>query len=126
MNEALRGSGRTTRLVEQACKAAWSGRAVYLFAHNAQYAEQLKAQVKDAWFKMADHNLGHGIKVESMKHWEEHRLWDWNEMKPSYNSYHPNCLFLVDHFAVEQRLAQIHADIKHLATLAGKLYPHTV
>ncbi len=125
MNEALRGSGRTTRLVETACKAAYVGRAVYILTAGTEHAKYLEPMIERTWDAMRGQG-GHGIKVESMQHWDKHQQWDWDNMKPAYHGAHPNCLFLVEHFAVEQRLQQIHADIKYLATLAGKLYPHTV
>lgn len=126
MNEHLRQTGRTTRLVEQACREAYAGRAVYLLVPGHDQVRWMEDFVNRTWAKMVNEARPHGIKVENMRHWDDHRLWDWAEMQPMPRNHHSNCLFLVDHTAVEIRLEQVQRDIKHLAELAGKLYPHTV
>lgn len=125
--EALRQTGRTTRLVEKACREALIGRAVYILALDVRQVKYIQHQVEGTWARMhGAEGRRHGIKVESMMDWEGHRQWDWNDMLPMHRDYHPNCLFLVDHAAVEFRLDQVQADIKYLAKLAGTLFPHTV
>lgn len=127
MNEALRHTGRTTRLLEHACRAAEQGRAVYYFVETARMAKLFEQFVERAWnVPGRDLRRGHGIKVENMAHWDYHGLWDWADMQPRNPGAHPNCLFLVDHHTVEQKLTSVQAEIKRLAELAGKLYPHTV
>lgn len=125
MNEIHRQSGRTTRMLEDACRAAYVGRAVYILVHSHDAARYLEKHVNATWEKMTRPGAQHGIKVESMTQWDHHGQWNWHKMQP-YGNPHPNCLFLVDHHAVELKLEQVHAEIQSLATLAGKLYPHTV
>lgn len=126
MNEHLRQTGRTTRMIEEACRAAECGRAVYVLTSVCN-VKLLQNAINKHWInRHPEPGLNSGIKVESMEHWERHQLWDWGQMQPSYKGAHQSCLWLVDHYVVELKLEQIHSDIKYLTTLAGRLYPHTV
>ena len=125
MNDHLRQTGRTMRLLEKSIWHAERGLAVYVFMPTADMCKEMRHRLERMW--AAQHTgQGHGIQFESMQHWEAHRLWDWNTMEPLRKNFHPNCVWLVDHTCVERHLEQVHADIKYLAKLAGQLYPHTI
>lgn len=126
MNYEHSQTGRTTRLIERACNEAWSGRAVYILAHDSRYAKDLQSKVERTWSAMGGVIGKHGIKVENMTHWEDHNRWNWETMQPRFGGADPACLFLVDHAAIDLKMKRINKEIEYLATLAGKLYPHTV
>ena len=126
MNEALRATGRTTRLIDRAVQEASTGRAVYFFVAMPSMIKLMEAAIQRAWEAYTGGRKSHGIKVEAMSSWDNKGQWNWEEMEPMYSGAHPNCLWLVDHFAVEGEISRIHHRIEQLAKLAGKLYPHTV
>ncbi len=126
MNQSLAQTGRTTRLIERACMEALNGRAVYVFAHDEAYARMLKKKVDEIWQRMVGKGRKHGIRVENMAYWDDRRMWNWERMLPAHNDWHPNCLWLVDHAAVEMQLIRIDERMREMAALAGSLYPHTV
>jgi hypothetical protein len=89
----LRGTGRTTRMLEHAKKLARAGRAVYVIADNTRDMRRLE-------ILCGEPNLG--IKFETHDSpgnlvWEEMRL----------RGTHPNCVVLVDHHAIEDRFARV-------------------
>lgn len=94
----LRGTGRTTRMVEAALSLSADGRAVYLVAATAEDAARIRRLVSDK----ADLRP-HGIKVET---WDS--LGPVNErdgFRP--RGMHPNCVVLVDHHAIESRYGAV-------------------
>ncbi len=95
---SLRATGRTTRMLEEAKRLASEGRAVYVIADNITDARRLQMQCN------APKNSG--IKFETAR---EFREFDWDNMRVM--GAHPNCAFLVDHHAIEDRY---HAVLKEL------------
>lgn len=94
--QKLRGTGRTTRMLEHAKKLALAGRAVYVIADSERDCRRLEIEC----FKTGEPNLG--IKFETPDSlgnfvWEEMRL----------RGAHPNCVVLVDHHAIEDRFARV-------------------
>lgn len=120
MNEHLRQTGRSTRLLEKAMYEAMCGRAVYVVALTDAHAKDLRYRFGVLWEK---HQGGrpHGVKFETPG-----RLgnFDWRTM--SLPLAHPNCVLLLDHTVVERRIAHINEDIQRLVAEAAKLYPLTV
>ena len=90
--ESLRQTGRTTRMIEHARKLNSQGRAVYILAAN----EMERNRIKDLVGK------GTGIKVEST-----HLFPSWNWESLTLRAAHPNCVVLVDHFAIESKFSRI-------------------
>ena len=91
-------TGRTTRMVEHAIEQAKLGRAVYILTDNERHAWQGRRLVEVAYFNGGTLITTHGIKVEPVAAFDD---FDWQLMRPP--DAHPNCLFLVDHFAIEAR-----------------------
>ena len=90
MSDKLRQTGRTTRLLEEAKHLAMAGRAVYVMAANEQHRRTLLAEFPDA--------ARLGIKVETP---DSLPNFDWRRLHSL--GAHPNCVFLVDHFAIESQ-----------------------
>lgn len=121
MNDILKQTGRTTRLVEKAVHLAAQGRAVYIIAGDAQ-VKSLQRQVGNVWRNIFG-DRPHGIKVEKVTEFRD-RI-DWNNMIVR-GAHHPDCAWLFDHYVIEMRIVQLQAQIQVLAEEAGKLYPRTV
>ena len=90
--KSSRRTGRTTRMIEAAKKAAKEGRAVYIICATQDQVNWMKSHIKD----------GLGIKIESPSsvpyfNWE--MLWS--------PGAHPNCRFFVDHHAIENRFSRM-------------------
>lgn len=122
MNEHLRQSGRTGRLVEKAVHQARCGFAVYVLVNERRHIGQVRDRIDEAWLRLMGPNAhGHGIKVETpdmLGNWD----WDHMELRGAY----PNYVVLLDHFLVELRIEKLQAEIKRLAEQVGRLYPLTV
>lgn len=118
MNEHLRQTGRTTRMLERAMMEALHGHAVYVLA-DSPYTRLLARQFEDMWRKHHGSRL-HGVKFET----PSSVGFDWDQMRQP--SAHPNCVFLLDHTIVEREIQQIQKTIERLATKAAQLYPLTV
>lgn len=119
-------TGRTTRLVEQACQEARDGRAVYILVHGKSQVRLLQEKVQKTWERLWDAfgaSPPHGIKVEAFA--EHAHAWSWSHMCPKTN-FHPNCRWLVDHTVIEEEILRVQEEMKRLAGHIGKLYPHTV
>ena len=95
----MRRTGRTTRMVQDALHLSREGRAVYVIAANQQEQARIQQDI-DARAK-AEGRERHGIKVET-----------WGSVGPLDDTFrvpgmHPNCIVLVDHFALESRYAHV-------------------
>ncbi len=90
MFEVFRGSGRTTRMLDEARRLADEGKAVYVIAANEAQRRQLQSVA------------GENVKVET--HTTAGNF-DWEQMR-LIGSY-PNCVTLVDHYAIESRFAKV-------------------
>ena len=86
-----RRTGRTTRMLEHARKLSGQGRSVYVVAANQHEADRLKKLIGDG---------DHGIKVETS--WSLGNF-DWDTL--TLLGAHPNCVVLVDHYAIESRFS---------------------
>lgn len=107
MNLHLRQTGRTTRMLAQAASYAAQGRAVYVYAHHPHYVRELQK-------KFGEHYPS--VKFEVLP-----ESWDWSTMRPNDRA-HPNCVFLVDHYAIELHLEDTDKEIMRLQQLARQLY----
>lgn len=90
----LRGGGRTTRMLTEARELALSGKAVYVLGANEQDRFHLLDSFSKMFGPMEANKLG--IKFES---YLENFCWDTFILRGA----HPNCVVLVDHFAIESR-----------------------
>ena len=91
----MRATGRTTRMLADAKSKATEGRAVYVIAANeAERRRMQQALGQDA--------PSLGIKVETPGSLGN---FDWRSMR--LKGAHPNCVVLVDHFAIEQQFAAV-------------------
>lgn len=92
--------GRTSRMIQHAKTLAEEGRAVYIVTANAHHRQTL------------EHAIGipnkYGIKVETS---ESLGNLDWQRCQ--LVRAHPNCVVLIDHYAIESRyktlLSMLHA-----------------
>ncbi|MBL4744123.1 MAG: hypothetical protein JKX87_05745 [Cycloclasticus sp.] len=89
--EGLRQTGRTARMVSEAKSLAESGRAVYILFNERSQA--------DNWRKLFGEALAEtlGVKFETVGDVGI----DWETM--TVRGAYPNCIFLVDHHAIERR-----------------------
>ncbi len=92
----LRGTGRTTRLINDAIKQAVSGKAVYVLSCTEKQAWSLEKMAGSA-------GVGLGIKFESIESIGGGFCWDNLRVLGS----HPNCVFLVDHHVIEQKFETV-------------------
>ncbi len=84
-----RMTGRTTRMVEEAIRLSKEGRAVYILAACKSHAMCLQ--------KWIDEDIPNsGIKCEPLTN-----EFNWDML--SVPGAHPNCAFLVDHYAIESK-----------------------
>lgn len=116
MNEHLRQTGRTERLIQKAIRLNGMGRAVYVLVHNRNYVEPLQHRIHDTFG-----HCNHGIKVELLP-----EAFDWERMRPSQSRAHPNCVWLVEHAAAEKRLEQLDMQILLLQQLQRQIYQLTL
>lgn len=116
MNEHLRQTGRTERLIEEAIRLSHMGRAVYVLVHNRNYVEPLQHRIHDT----VGHR-NHGIKVEPLL-----EGFDWEKMRPLHSRAHPNCIWLVDQAAAEQYLEQLDLQVLRLQQLQRQVYQLTL
>ena len=92
--DRLRGTGRTTRMLEQARKLEAEGKAVYIIAANAEQAAHLRHLLR----------LDEGqtsIKVECPA--PRTFIWETLTLLGAW----PNCVVLVDHYAIESRYTRL-------------------
>lgn len=78
----------------EAARLALAGRAVYVITATREHAKQLESQVAGLWPL--------GIKFETPDSVEN---FCWRTM--SLTGAHPNCVVLVDHFAIESHFAEM-------------------
>lgn len=93
MKTDQRQTGRTTRMLEHARELSKQRRAVYIVAANEQHADMLRRELGDE---------PHGIEVETE---ESIGNLDWQTM--TMRGAHPNCVLLVDHYAIESRFGRM-------------------
>lgn len=92
-----RRTGRTTRMLNEALKISAQGNAVYVVGDSAHHAIRLRHQ-----FIGMNPPQGHGIKFENANQLPE---LDWQTLQ--LRGAHPNCIVLVDHYAIERRYAHV-------------------
>lgn len=92
----LSRTGRTTRMLGEAKRLARAGRAVYVIAASHVHAKQLEST-------LSTDDLELGIKFETA---ESPGNFQW-EPYPHLRGAHPNCVVLVDHYAIECKFAWI-------------------
>ena len=86
-NEAKKRTGRTTRMLNEAIRLADEGRAVYVIAASHDHARRLSALLPEDC----------GVKVEPP---DAKGNLDWQATR--LQGGHPNCVVLVDHYAIEK------------------------
>ena len=89
----LKGTGRTTRMLQEAIQCSKEGRAVYVVAATQQHMRQLQ--------KMCGAD-GLFIKFETLG-----SLSDFDFINMRSIGAHPNCLFFIDHYAIECKFAKM-------------------
>ncbi len=98
MQSSSRGTGRTYRMMKEARQLSSQGKAVYIIAANERDAVRLRRELG---------NEPHGIKVETAGSLDN---FDWQSLR--LLGAHPNCVVLVDHYAIEIKFAKILAELK--------------
>lgn len=91
----LRRTGRTKRMLSEARKLAEQGKAVYVVAATEQHALQLEFEAGEEATKL-------GIKFETIG---SLRNLDFETL--TLRGAHPNCVVLVDHYAIECRFSRV-------------------
>lgn len=95
---SLIGTGRTTRMLQEAIQASKEGRAVYVIAATHQHMQQLQKMCgADDLF----------IKFETLG-----SLGDFDFINMRSIGAHPNCLFFVDHYTIELHFRKL-LDVLH-------------
>lgn len=87
-----RQTGRTTRMMEEAKASARAGRAVYVIVSHLAYVR----------FFEDEETIQLGIKFETPTSMSN---FDWPTMSPK--GAHPNCVVLVDHYAIESYFSRM-------------------
>jgi len=90
--ETNRGTGRTTRMLEEAVRLAEANRAVYVVMGNHQQAKTFENKMPQ----------GLGIQFETAQSLSN---FDWETL--TLPGAHPNCVVLVDHYAIESKFNRI-------------------
>lgn len=123
MNEHLRQTGRTTRMIQEACRLAACGFAVYILTETRNEAKLLAKRVDEAWYHYAARSPGqpNGIKVETPG---DLGNWHWERME--LVGAHPNVKVLIDHNLAEHRIEALQREMKRIAAEIAQLYPMTV
>lgn len=106
MNEHLRQTGRTTRLMEKAQEIENQGRQVTLYVHNKSYQRLVEGEAR---------RRGQTFTVDSIPY-----HFDWEHMRPM--EYQGPNVCLVDHAAVEIELQRLDERILKMQQLARQLY----
>lgn len=114
MNEHLRQTGRTSRMISQAVALMCQGREVVILAHHEVFARDLRQRVDAALVAGG----ARSIKVQVMP-----ERFNWRTMR--VEGANPNSVFLVDHMAIEIQVEDIDKQILRLQQLARQLYPLT-
>ena len=121
MNEHLKQTGRTTRMLDQAVALAKQGRAVYVVAPSRQHVPQWEDMLLDALIRgSVPQPSCLGIKIEA----GVPPQFDWDKMRVP--GAHPNSVWLLDHFVAEREITHITQKIAYLEMLRMKLYPMTL
>ena len=95
--ETLRGSGRTTRMLEHAAELAKEGRAVYVVLASGAHRKVVMEMFTSMY---GEDTLGIKFEVADML-----PELDWNTL--TFRGAHPNTVVLVDHFVIERRYSHI-------------------
>jgi ABC-type branched-subunit amino acid transport system substrate-binding protein len=90
-----RQTGRTTRMLAEAVKLAKKGKAVYIVVADMAQKRQMEKQFGKAFW-------GLGIKFETPY---SPGNFDWETM--TFRGAHPDCVTLVDHYAIEARFPRL-------------------
>ena len=94
MNKKLRGSGRTTRMLQKAVELDRARRAVYIVAADLWHINTLKEQLKALGYPKE--RIGVYIKIETPED-----LGNFNFRTMSLIGAHPNAVVLCDHYTIE-------------------------
>jgi hypothetical protein len=102
--DAIRQTGRTTRMLRHAVNLARAGKAVYVIADNARDMHRLANEIHQFLPKRLPDGaiFNHGIKFETP---DTLGAFDWKKL--TVPGAHPNCVFLVDHHAIEDRFRAV-------------------
>ncbi len=98
--DRLKQTGRTTRMLKEAYSLASEGRAVYVLAHNPNYAFELECKFDNMFGPRESHRLG--VKFETPG-----RLQNFDFQAMQLQGAHPNCRVLVDHYTIESMYARM-------------------
>jgi len=101
MNDPLRGTGRTTRMLQKAAWLAKNGRRVVVVMDHP-------SQSRDIGQVMS------GVEVVSSRHC----TWSWHGMR--MQGFSDDTIFLVDHYALEMRRDFLQRQINILNEFEGK------
>jgi hypothetical protein len=93
MEDKLRGTGRTTRMIKEAIRLSGKGHAVTVIGHDWQHARMLQSMLDSL-----DPSGSYDIKIERA---DDLPQFDWRLLKASGAA--PNERFLVDHWTIESR-----------------------
>lgn len=89
-----RGSGRTTRMIEEALRKHEEGRAVYILMHDMRMKRELELLAMRIC-RMRGKVLSSLIKFETVESLGGINLIDWKNRK--IHGAHPNCALIIDH-----------------------------
>jgi hypothetical protein len=119
MNILLHQSGRTTRKLEEALHAARDSPEVYFLVGDyasVRYTEQrLLGMCSTSGFGRMMGKIR--VSTPRLAHF------DWSNMRVPGTS--PDCVVLLDHAVVEERILELRDQITDLAKEIGQLYPLT-
>ena len=112
MNEHLRQTGRTDRMLGMAASLVAQGYTVHVLMANEMEARNLRDSRRHA-YPLNQLTVG---TVDGL---------DWKTLRPRDVPYHPDTKYLIDHHAVELRLQDLDEEILQKQQLARQLYALT-
>lgn len=111
---AMRGTGRTTRMLEEAYRLADRGFYVWILTATQQHAADLNLRInKDRGVTVPRSLL---MRVQAVVASNARGLFNWDDAEPVRG--HQNTRVLVDHYAAEQEAARLRARLARVEELA--------
>lgn len=106
----MRRSGRTTRMLLDAARAAKGGQTVYIVSANYAHSEELAKRLRDLGGvfnkKTMMIQIGNGLIVFISAGSESYTKFDWSELRPLGTQVQRSEVF-IDHYTIESRFARV-------------------
>lgn len=118
LNEHLRQTGRTERLLKQAVTLSQQGRKVYVLCATEQMARELDRTRFSEYRRHVPLGQVEFIRIPPNFNWETMRL--------ANTSYDYGVVYLADHHLAEQEVQRLQSKITHFELLKLQIYQMTL